>query len=168
MAQNTRGKLYVDRDVQRALLWQLFRHWTIFIVVLVAMLLALEALAGGPPRSLSDYAGVLWARHAPLLIVIASLFPVFAYDSIKLSHRFVGPIVRLRGALKAAAAGQPVKPVQFRENDFWHDMADSFNDLMQQVAEERKGQARSPTETWDVRSPASLNGPLQQDELQEV
>jgi hypothetical protein len=168
MAQNTRGKLYIDRDVQRALLWQLFRHWSIFVVVLIAMLLVLEALAGGPPRTFGEYASVLWSRHAPLLVVIASLFPVFAYDSIKLSHRFVGPIVRLRGALKAAAAGQPIKPVQFREHDFWHDMADSFNELMLHVHQERTRQAGLPTETWDVDSTANENRGQEQGELQEV
>ena len=42
MALKKRGKLYIDRDVQQALLWQLLRHWTIFLVVLVAMLLIIS------------------------------------------------------------------------------------------------------------------------------
>lgn len=132
MSQSTRGKLYIDKDVQRALLWQLFRHWTLFVVLLAGMLLALESLQA-PQRSLLDLASALCTRHAPLLLVIASLFPVFAYDSIKLSHRFVGPIVRLRGALRAVAAGQSVQPLQFRKGDFWQDMADSFNTVAERL-----------------------------------
>lgn len=157
MTQNPRGKLYVDRDVQRALVWQLFRHWTTFVVILVAMVLALEGL-GGPPRSLSEHFQSLWARHATLLVVIAALFPVFAYDSIKLSNRFVGPIMRLRNALRSATAGEPVKPLQFRKEDFWQDMADHFNELMEQVHSERTRRDRGSTS----------GRPADQRELQEV
>ena len=167
MGRNTRGRLYVDRDVQRALLWQLFRHWSIFVVVLVAMLLVLEGLSG-PPRSLGEYAAALWTRHAPLLVVIASLFPVFAYDSIKLSHRFVGPVIRLRGALRSAAAGEPVKPLKFRQGDFWQDMADHFNDLMNQVQQERTRRDRVPTDVWDETAAGATSDQTKQGSLQEV
>ena len=132
MSKSARGRLYVDREVQRALLWQLFRHWALFIVVLTGMLLALEALGSAQPRSLAGNLAAVWARHAPLFVVVLSLFPVFAYDSIKLSHRFVGPIVRLRGALRAAARGEPLAPLRFRQDDFWQDMAESFNELVAQ------------------------------------
>lgn len=145
MSKSTRGRLYVDKDVQRALLWQLFRHWALFVVVLTGMLMALEALEA-PHHSLGDFAGALWNRHAPLLVVIASLFPVFAYDSIKLSNRFVGPIVRLRGAMREAVLGKPVSPLQFRKGDFWQDMADNFNALAERLPD---GSART-----DAKKPA--------------
>ena len=168
MAPQKRGKLYIDRDVQRALLWQLLRHWTIFIAMLVGMLLAFEAFAEGPPKSLLDSLQNLWFRHATLFVVIATLFPVFAYDSIKLSHRFVGPVMRLRGALRSAANGEPIRPLKFRENDFWHDMADSFNDLVERLPAERDGRPGVPTETWEAGGATSQGKSDEQGVLQEV
>jgi len=64
---------------------------------------------------------------------VIALFPVFAYDSIKLSHRFVGPIMRLRRVLRQAALGEHVPPLQFRQDDFWQDLAGSFNTLMERL-----------------------------------
>ena len=168
MALKKRGRLYIDRDVQRALLWQLFRHWTIFIAMLVGMLLAFEAFAEGPPKSLLAALQNLWLRHATLFVVIATLFPVFAYDSIKLSHRFVGPVMRLRGALRSAADGEPIKPLKFRENDFWHDMADSFNDLVERLQSGGECRAGTPTENWQASAATSLREPDEKSVLQEV
>jgi hypothetical protein len=129
MSKPSRGRLYIDKDVQRALVLQLMRHWLIFVTVLAGMLLALETLRD-PHASLTQHARQLWYSHAPLLIVIASLFPVFLYDSIKLSNRFAGPILRLRRALREAVSGESTRPLQFRKDDFWQDMADSFNALL--------------------------------------
>jgi hypothetical protein len=139
MSKRARGQLYVDKDVQRALLFQLFRHWTLFVAVLTGMLLMLEALSAGPQPSLAAYFQATWRHYSPLFIVVATLFPVFAYDSIKLSHRFVGPIVRLRRAMRQAALGERVEPVQFRKSDFWQDMAPTFNALLERLPEDADG-----------------------------
>jgi hypothetical protein len=133
MRKQSRGQLYVDKDVQRALLWQLFRHWALFVTILTGMLLILETLNVGPQPSLAAYFRLTWQHYSPLFVVIAVLFPVFAYDSIKLSHRFVGPIVRLRRAMRQAALGEHVAPVQFRKTDFWQDMATTFNALLERL-----------------------------------
>lgn len=167
MAQNTRGRLLIDRDVQRALLWQMLRHWTAFVIVLIAMLLAVESLSG-PPRSLATHVQALWTQHAALLVVIAALFPVFAYDSVKLSNRFVGPIMRLRGALRAASAGEPVRPLQFRKNDFWQDMAEHFNQLMEQAARKRDRHDMGPTDVWNGSDGLEATVTVSEQALQEV
>lgn len=144
MSKPSRGRLYIDKDVQRALVLQLVRHWAVFVVVLTGMLLALEAL-GQPGASLGEHVASLWTRHAALLAVIASLFPVFMYDSMKLSNRFAGPIMRLRRALREANAGGPPQPLKFRKDDFWQDMADSFNELVERLhASERESPSEQP------------------------
>ena len=47
------------------------------------------------------------------------LLPVFLYDTVKLSNRFAGPVIRLRRAMQAISQGNAVEKLQFRENDFW-------------------------------------------------
>jgi hypothetical protein len=137
MSRNVRGRLYIDRDVQRALIWQLFRHWAIFLAILTGVLLTLEALNAGPNQSFRSYLQATWTRYAPLFLVVIALLPAFVYDSVKLSHRFVGPIIRLRRAMLQAALGQSFKPLKFRKNDFWQDIASAFNSLVEKLPRER-------------------------------
>lgn len=76
-------------------------------------------------RSLDEVA--LWL---PTLLLLA---PIFAYDLLRLSNRFVGPIFRLRRELRRLSNGEPVTMIDFREGDFWHDTADSFNRVREEL-----------------------------------
>jgi hypothetical protein len=62
------------------------------------------------------------------------MLPVFIMDTIKLSHRFAGPIYRLRGVIRGLAQGEAYKPVQFREFDFWQEMAADFNTMVEKIS----------------------------------
>ena len=135
MSKHIRGRLYIDKDVQRALVWQLVRHWLLFVVILSSLLVALEGLNPQQPRSLGECLRATWEQHGPLFLMIVVLMPVFAYDSIKLSHRFVGPVIRVRRAILEASRGQRVLPLNFRKTDFWQDMASDFNTLLERLPE---------------------------------
>jgi hypothetical protein len=53
--------------------------------------------------------------------------PVYVWDLVKLSHRFAGPMLRLRRILKDLAAGRRASHLRFRPNDFWQETAIDFN-----------------------------------------
>jgi len=55
------------------------------------------------------------------------LLPIILLDLLKLSHRWVGPIFRLRNSLKSLSQGETILPVQFRQRDFWQDLAGDLN-----------------------------------------
>jgi nitrogen fixation/metabolism regulation signal transduction histidine kinase len=55
---------------------------------------------------------------------------VFIVDSIKLSHRFAGPIFSLRRTIRAVAQGETPRPLKFRRRDFWHDLAEDYNAML--------------------------------------
>lgn len=148
MSTVSRGRLYIDRDVQRALVVQLIKHWLIFVTVLTGILFALETLSD-PQISFSRHFTSLWQRHAPLLIVIVALFPVFAYDSIKLSNRFAGPILRLRNALRESAFGAEAKPIHFRKDDFWQDIAASYNVLVERLNESQAVESKQCSQGYE-------------------
>ena len=75
----------------------------------------------------------LWWTQGPILLVGACLIPVFVNDTIRLSHRFVGPLLRIRGTMRKAGAGEYAAPVTLRPNDFWHEFADDFNVMLDRM-----------------------------------
>jgi len=150
MKKTSRGRLYVDKDVQRALLLQMIRHWVLFAAVLTGIVLALDSLTD-PSKSFGGHFLSLWQRHSTLLATIAALFPIFVYESIKLSNRFAGPMLRLRRLMRQAADGEPVGTLEFRDNDFWQDMAESFNDLVARLPAKQSPRSDSFTATCGVK-----------------
>jgi len=68
-----------------------------------------------------------WQRVVPFLLVSFALAPVFIWDAMKLSNRFVGPIVRVRKALSEISAGNAPRAIVFRRGDFWKSLAVDFN-----------------------------------------
>jgi nitrogen fixation/metabolism regulation signal transduction histidine kinase len=58
------------------------------------------------------------------------LLPVFVVDTIKISHRFAGPVYSLRRALREIAEGKPPRKLKFRRHDFWHELADDYNAML--------------------------------------
>ena len=83
-----------------------------------------------PMRPLSEHFDNLWWSHGPLLISLVFLLPVFIFDSIQLSHRFAGPVVRLRNAMRNIAAGDAPQHLKFRDKDFWQELAGDYNGML--------------------------------------
>lgn len=127
-----RGQIFVDRDVQSALMLRVTGYWMFCLLSISLMLLCWEA-ASGPPRRFSTLAADLYQRYAPALAATLLVLPLVMIDVTRLSHRFVGPIIRLRGALRRLAAGEEVQPIKFRDKDFWQDLADDFNQAAKRV-----------------------------------
>jgi hypothetical protein len=65
------------------------------------------------------------------------ILPTFVYDSLKLSNRFVGPIVRLRQSIAGLARGDEVKELRFRDNDFWRELSEDFNVVAKRFQESK-------------------------------
>jgi hypothetical protein len=76
-----------------------------------------------------------------LLIIMVCLFPAFAYDSIKLSHRFAGPIYSVRTALRKLADGEDMPELSFRKGDFWTDMSGDINRIAARLREKSNDEA---------------------------
>lgn len=129
-----RGKLFVDSAVQGALVKRLVLHWIMFFCICVLGLFALECFLGDPSRSMGERAAAVWTKHAAVILILLALIPTFIYDTIKLSHRFAGPIFRLRTSIKKLAQGETVKPLKFREQDFWAELAEDFNQVASRVS----------------------------------
>jgi hypothetical protein len=115
--------------VQGALARRIIVHWLVFLAVGSLVAFILQVLSN-PFRSLQAHAQDMWWTHGPFLLVLAFLLPVFVVDTIKLSHRFAGPIYALRRALREIAQGEKPRRLKFRKRDFWHGLADEYNAVL--------------------------------------
>jgi hypothetical protein len=69
------------------------------------------------------------ADVTPLLLALLAILPFVAYDLLKLTNRFAGPVYRVRVTLERLARGETIRPVKFRDGDFWCDLAPQLNVL---------------------------------------
>ena len=128
-----RKKLFVDFPVQGALVRQLLFHWGIACCVILVYLLCMEVFMTREHRSVGEHLYSIWSRYGVLLVVMATVFPAFLIDSIRLSHRFAGPMVSFGKALERMARGQNVDELVFRKSDFWKQLAGNLNTIAKKL-----------------------------------
>lgn len=142
---NNRKRLLVDGSVQGALMRRVVLHWGLFLVLVFLFLSAWQLLVSGEPLNFSSEAILtVWRNCIPVLVSMIVLLPVFLRDTVRLSNRFSGPILRLKNEMKALADGKENPPVKFRDNDFWQELAAEFNRVAELVHDR---QSSSTTES---------------------
>ena len=136
MSSLKRRRLFVDGPIQSALLLRATMYWAVCLIVQVLMIVLFAVLTSSPD-SFYAHVGDLW-RHLQLSVVAAILvLPMMLFDIVKLSHRWVGPVFRLRASLHALSRGEPVAPIRFRDGDFWQELAGDFNVIATELKKHR-------------------------------
>ena len=130
---NARGRIFVDSSVQGALVRRILLHWFAFCALAVICLFTLEYFTGDPGLSLGGHLAVIWGKYAFFLLLMIALIPSFVYDTMKLSHRFAGPVLRLKDSIRKLAEGEAVNELKFRDNDFWIELSTDFNRVVNRV-----------------------------------
>lgn len=154
MAKN-RKIFLVEKQVQGALGRRIVSHWLIFLGLSVSVTCALQMLGNFGQQD-------LWARFESAMlgqvgsiVVLLALLPWFIHDSLKLSNRFAGPMVRLKKSIVELTNQADTPPVVFRSGDFWQEIAQQFNELRMRVVAEREQLAQHQHHNADgQRSPA--------------
>ena len=146
-----RRQLFVDRQVQGALLYRIAVYWCFSVLTVCLITLCVQAITY-PDRPFLEYFAFadFFTQYGPLVLTSLVLVPLIMFDVVAVSNRFVGPLLRMRRSMRELAAAQPVEPIHFRDKDFWQDVAQEFNlvvarvqDLEQQLAEAREQLAES-------------------------
>lgn len=132
MGHPQRKKHFIDASVQGSLVRRIILHWLAFLLVAFVVSFILQVLTD-PFRPMSAHFQDLWWTHGPFLLVVLFLLPAYVVDTIKLSHRFAGPIFRLRRAIRDVAAGDKPQAIKFRKNDFWQDLANDYNAMLDRL-----------------------------------
>lgn len=133
MSRPQRKKKFIDSDVQGALTRRIIWHWFVFMVVAGVAAYLLQVLSN-PFRPQAEHVKDLWWTHGPFLVVLLFLLPVFVVDTIKISHRFAGPIFNLRRAMREIAKGGRPRKLKFRDNDFWQELSTEYNAMLERLA----------------------------------
>jgi hypothetical protein len=135
--KSRRKKKYVNRRVQGRIIGRVAAYWILYHFVLWHGLFVYRyaqhrvAVAGGenavPFRQLySEFC----ADYSPLLLCAALILPLFMFDFVRMTHRVVGPLVRVRNALQQLMAGERVPRVEFRQGDLITEFESEFNEFL--------------------------------------
>jgi hypothetical protein len=146
-----RSIFFIDRKVQGALMARTTIYWMFCLFSISLMLICWSAYTG-PSRRFVDLAADVFHRYGPGLIASLILLPIALMDVVRLSNRFVGPVMRLRGALKDLAQGRPVKPLNFRDDDFWRELAGDLNEVAARLSRRDAGLGESCEITEELAS----------------
>jgi len=133
MAKLERKKNYVDSSVQGALIMRIMFHWVCFVGITAFLFVVLKTMLGDPDISMPERLTRAVSEYSLLGIVILAILPAFVLDTIRFSNRFVGPVVRLRRALRELGESGTTEPIQFRNNDFWQEIATDVNRVIQRI-----------------------------------
>ena len=137
MAKHNRKKLFIDFKVQGSLILRGVSYWA-FCLLAITMMLFFWKVLTGPSKLFSTHAEELWRNLGPAFFAATLMLPIVLFDMLRLSHRFAGPIYRIRGAMQRLARGETVAPIHLRDGDFWQDFADEFNVLAAKVEARKK------------------------------
>ena len=146
MAKFERKKNYVDSGVQGGLVMRIMGHWLCFFGVTAFLFVVLKTMLGDPDTSMPERLSRAVSEYSLLGIIILAILPAFALDTIRFSNRFVGPVVRLRRALRELGDNGATETIQFRDNDFWQEIAADVNRVIERVQAAKKAE----TETNEV------------------
>lgn len=133
--KSMRKHLFVDPKVQGALVARVVLYWVVCIMAICLMLLCWRIVTG-PARMFYTHFDDMWFFYGPAFVASLLLLPLVIIDVIRLSNRFAGPVLRLRRSIRELARGEHVDPIEFRDNDFWHEFAEEFNVLLKKIQQD--------------------------------
>jgi hypothetical protein len=142
MTKQKRKIVLVDKGTQWAIVNVSLRHWLYHSLVTILVLAVLQVLLGGVFKPWREHWQSIWPLAASVYVALLIVLPPFILDSFRLSNRFAGPIARVRRALRDIADGKPHEPIEFRQGDFWPEMAEELNAAVEALANQRKSEER--------------------------
>jgi hypothetical protein len=156
MGIKARKKTFIDKSVQGKLVLRVLSYWALcmlgmFCVLATAPIVLSWFVTADNAPTIGQLMLQSWRMFWPSFFASALVLPVLVLDVVRVSHRFAGPVYRLRTSLRDLADGKSVSPIKFREGDFWYDMAEEFNrvaarvrDLEPATRQEPRAEAATP------------------------
>ena len=124
-----RKRWFVHPRIQGALVLRVGMYWLVCVIGIVLMILCWRT-GTGPACPFYVRLIEMWPYYGPAVIVSLLMLPLVVVDIIRFSNRFVGPMLRMRQAMRQLARGEYVEPIEFRGTDLWQEFADAFNAVL--------------------------------------
>ena len=134
-----RRRVWVSREVQGGVAVRCVLYW-FFCLCSVLLFVTFAKILTGDLKTAGQIFGDLWGQYGAGILASVAILPLIVSDIVRYCHRFVGPVFRLQNEMQRLAAGEDVSPIKFRDGDHWQDLADSFNGILERIADaEQKG-----------------------------
>jgi hypothetical protein len=127
-----RKRIFVDAKLQGSVAVRVVLYWIACQLMTALLLFGCKAVTS---REHLDEDMALFYRSA--VASTLCILPLVVYDVLRLSHRFAGPMLRFRRAMRELGNGDHVEPLRFRDGDFWQELASDFNAVLKRVDRER-------------------------------
>lgn len=124
-----RKKVWID-PFQTKLTIRIASYLVLFFIVFFNLLFSWKMWSEGPSDPARQFLETLEA-HLPVFCCLLVLVPIMAWDTIRFSHKLVGPLVRFRKTMQAITAGEAVRPIKLRHGDYLDEMRDDFNEMLE-------------------------------------
>jgi hypothetical protein len=160
MLNRPRQRLLIDRHVQGALISRVVLYWFLCVTGMFCLLAGFPLVTSffmRSPGTPSAWQIVVqtWRMFWPAVFASALMLPWLILDVIRISHRFVGPLYRLRTSLRDMAEGKQVAAVKFRAHDFWFELAEDFNRAVARVRQDAAASRATSETRADTTQPAA-------------
>jgi len=135
-----RKRLYVDKKVQGAMVRKLVIYWVACLYAIFCVLAGVPYVIGMLVFSKYDVLPVLgetWIKFWPVACAAMLILPFVLFDMIRNTNKFAGPILRIRGEISRLLNGEDIRPVRLRNGDHWHELAEDFNELAEELIRTR-------------------------------
>ncbi len=150
-----RHRLFVDPEVQAALILRVMTYWMLCLAAVALMLFCWQVVSL-PTRSIWGHLEDLWFRFGPPFFASLIVLPLILMDIIRLSNRFSGPLIRVRRTMRALARGERVARLRFRKDDFWQNFAEECNAVAKRIADLECAVATAAAASAENRPSSSL------------
>jgi len=127
-----RKHFFVDPKVQGWLIFRVVLYWIVCLSTIILLLLCWRIITG-PARIFYTHFDDMWFHYGPALVASFVVLPLVIIDLIRFSNRFVGPMLRLKRSMRQLARGEDVDPIEFRDSDFWQELANEFNTIRMKI-----------------------------------
>ena len=141
-----RQRILVDQQVQGALFRRVVAYWLACVLVIGLMVTA-QVLFTAQHATMQLVIQRSIMQFGPALVAAVIVLPFILIDCLRITNKFAGPVSRLRRAMDTLAEGNEVDHLEFRKSDFWSDVAEAFNRIVDRV--EREGPAESDMSRQD-------------------
>lgn len=127
-----RQKVWIDRHVQGVLVGRILLYW-FGMLLYFGLSLACYQWWQYPEWTIAEHCQAMFEQVWPSLPSLILILPLVIFDVVRLSHRFVGPIYRLREHLRKLNLDSKTSPLFFRDDDYWQQLAEPINKLQEQI-----------------------------------
>ncbi|MBL8869816.1 MAG: hypothetical protein JNK90_08470 [Planctomycetaceae bacterium] len=123
-----RRKIWIDQMVQGGLVGRIILYW-LSVVAYFAIGHVVFQWIDKPEWTLDEHFTAMLEAFGFWLPGLLLLAPLVVFDIVKLSHRFAGPVYRLKNHLNKVASGEEKGKLWFREGDYWWELVEPVNVL---------------------------------------